>query len=79
MEQQKTVPGVVLVPALHTDTDTNRCIIEAWCNETWEEDALFNIKPPPPKIKKFCEAMDSLEDAKSFLDRKKYGEATQFN
>ena len=41
------------------------------------DDAIFDIEPPPLKIKSFHEAIHSLEDVKSFLDRKGYGgEAT---
>ena len=32
------------------------------------DDVLFDIEPPPPKIRSFSEAIHSLEDVKAFLD-----------
>ena len=43
-------------------------------NDEEPDDALFDIEPPPPKIRSFCEAIHSLEDVKSFLDGKGHGQ-----
>ena len=43
-------------------------------DEEEPDDAIFDIEPPPPKIKSFHEAIHSLEDVKLFLDRKGHGE-----
>ncbi len=33
-----------------------------------EEDELLDVQPPPPKIKNFKEAVQSLEDVQQFLE-----------
>ena len=39
-------------------------------DEEEPDDASFDIEPPAPKIRSFSKAIHSLEDVKSFLDRK---------
>ena len=40
-------------------------------------EVTFDLEPPPPKIKNFSEAINSLQDVQTFLDSKGYSsEAT---
>ena len=38
------------------------------------DDVSFDFEPPPPKIKNFGEAIQSLEDVQTFLDNKGYSD-----
>ena len=38
------------------------------------DDASFDFELPPPKVKNFGEAIQSLEDVQTFLDRKGYSD-----
>lgn len=37
-------------------------------DEEDDEDALQDLDPPPPRLKNFVEAMDCLEEVRSFLE-----------
>ena len=39
-----------------------------------EEDEVYDLEPPPPKIKTYQEAVSATEDAQMFLDSKGYNE-----
>ena len=43
-------------------------------HEEGPDDAPFDIEPPPSKVKSFSEAIHSLEDVTTFLDRKGHSE-----
>ena len=50
--------GIFLHLSLHT------------LEEEEPNDVVFGFDPPPPKIRSFSEAIQSLEDVKAFLDAK---------
>ena len=39
-----------------------------------EEDELYDLEPPPPKIKTYQEAVSAMEDVQMFLDSKGHNE-----